>query len=88
VFSQEACCSSESLALPIANSKAAAVVVPAIVTAPVTAPAVVSRERMQELVFAGNAMAGLLGDLELSGPLKKIAERQVSDWRALLEDFK
>jgi len=28
---------------------------------------------MQELVFAGNAMAGLLGDLELSGPLKKIA---------------
>jgi len=43
---------------------------------------------MQELVFAGNAMAGLLGDLELSGPLKRIAERQVSDWRTLLEDFK
>jgi hypothetical protein len=43
---------------------------------------------MQELVFAGSAMAGLLGDLELSGPLKKIAERQVSEWRALLEGFK
>jgi hypothetical protein len=63
------------------------VVGPALVTAPAV-PVVVSRERIQELVFAGSAMAGLLGDLELSGPLKKIAERQVNDWKASLEDFK